>query len=144
MTIHRTEMTTPQEKKGMNASLAMKSYRNVNASGMVMDASPHRLIQMLMQGALDRVRQASGCLERQDIEGRTHNINRAVEIIAYLQDCLNREQGGEVAENLHRLYGYMLRRLFDANMHRDRLALEEVSNLMMTVKEGWDAINDQK
>ncbi len=126
----------------MNASLAMKSYHQVHATGMVTDANPHRLVQMLMQGVLDALNKARGCMEYDDVAGRTHQINRSVEMISYLRECLNLKDGGEVAANLNRLYAYMLRRLFDANSHRDKVALDEVESLMQTVKEGWDGIAD--
>ncbi len=134
-TSHRGERT-------MNASLAMKSYHHVHAAGSVTDASPHRLIQMLMQETMNCLKKAEGFLEYGNIPGRTHNINRAVEMISYLRDCLNINEGGEIAANLDKLYGYMLRRLFEANSYQDKVALEEVSSLMATVKEGWDGISN--
>ncbi len=126
----------------MNASLAMKSYHQVHATGMVTDANPHRLVQMLMQGVLDALSKARGAMEYDDVAGRTHQLNRSVEMISYLRECLNIKEGGDIAANLDRLYAYMLRRLYDANAHRDRVALEEVESLMLTVKEGWDGIVD--
>lgn len=124
----------------MNASLALKSYRNVNATGLVVDANPHRLVQMLMQGALDRIHAAESALKQKNIAGRGEAIGKAIDIVGYLQGCLDMDQGGEIAANLDRLYEYMLRRLFHANLKADAEALEEVAGLMQTIKEGWDQI----
>lgn len=129
--------------KDMNQALAMKSYRNVNANALVMDASPHKLIQMLMQGALDRLASAKGCIAHGDIEGRNTAINKTVNIIAGLQEVLDKDKGGEVADNLNRLYDYMIRRLYDANRLNDAGIVDEVAKLMLTVKDGWDAIGQQ-
>lgn len=124
----------------MNASLALKSYRNVNANGLVADATPHRLVQMLMQGALDRIHAAESYLKQKNIPARGESIGKAIDIIGYLQGCLDLEHGGEVAANLDKLYEYMLRRLFHANVKADMAALEEVAGLMQTIKDGWDQI----
>ncbi len=136
-------MNTEQNEKRskiMNASLAMKSYQHVHAAGSVADADPHRLIQMLMQEILNCLKKAEGFMEHKNIPARTHNINRAVEMISYLRSCLNLKEGGEIAANLERLYVYMLRRLFEANSYQDLVALREVSSLMLTIKDGWDGI----
>ncbi len=124
----------------MNASLAMRSYFHVHAAGSVADATPQQLVQMLMQEILNCVKKAEGFLEHGNIPARTHNINRAVEMISYLRSCLNKSEGGELANNLEQLYTYMMRRLFEANRFQDKVALQEVYGLMATVKEGWDGI----
>jgi len=36
----------------MNAMMAMQQYQRVNVQAQVAEASPHRLIQMLMEGGL--------------------------------------------------------------------------------------------
>ena len=56
----------------MYAMSAMKQYQQVGVQAQVNDADPHRLIQMLMQGGLDRIAQAKGAMERRPSQrGRT-------------------------------------------------------------------------
>jgi flagellar protein FliS len=95
---------------------------------------------MLMQGGLDRIAQAKGALERKDIATKGLCIGKAVAIIGGLREGLNQE---EVATNLAKvdsLYDYMMRRLTEANINGDVKILDEVSDLLGNVKEGWDAI----
>ena len=94
----------------MNAVAAMKHYKQVSVHSNLMDASPHRLVQMLMEGVLEKVAEAKGNMINQYIAKKGKDIGTAITIIAGLQSSLNKEAGGEVAENLDNLYDYMCRR----------------------------------
>jgi len=119
---------------------AIAQYQQVNNVGQVEDASPHRLILMLMAGALDRLAQARSAIERKDISLKGRMISKATNIIEGLQGNLDRQQAPEYAENLDRLYDYMQRRLLEANLNNDISLLDEVSELMRTIKSGWEEI----
>jgi flagellar protein FliS len=124
----------------MNALTAMRQYKSVNTQVQAVDASPHRLIQMLLEGGLTRLAQARGAMERGDVGKKGELIGQAISIIGGLREGLNLELGGEIAVNLDKLYEYMAMRLLAANLHNDLAAMEEVSGLLRNVKAGWDAI----
>jgi flagellar protein FliS len=127
----------------MYAVAAMKHYKQVSVHSSLMDASPHRLIQMLMEGALEKIAEAKGNMLNQYIAKKCKDIGTAINIIANLQACLNKEAGGEVAENLDSLYDYMCRRLVIANSCNDETILDEVMSLMVEIKSGWDGIAEK-
>ncbi|MGI3131250.1 flagellar export chaperone FliS [Halopseudomonas pachastrellae] len=124
----------------MNAYAAMKQYQTVNVNAQVSEADPHRLIQMLMEGALQRVAQARGALQHNNVALKGEQIGKATAIIGGLRDALNVEQGGELAVNLDRLYAFMQQRLSEANLKNDAAMLDEVSELLREIKAGWDGI----
>ncbi|MBF6622143.1 MAG: flagellar export chaperone FliS [Pseudomonas stutzeri] len=124
----------------MNAMLAMKQYQQVGVQAQVTEASPHRLIQMLMQGGLDRIYQAKGAIEFGRIAEKGELIGKAIAIIGGLREALDHEAGGEIAQNLDRLYEYMIMRLTEANRKSDPAPLAEVAGLLLEVKSGWDGI----
>ncbi|KAB0548729.1 flagellar export chaperone FliS [Pseudomonas argentinensis] len=124
----------------MNAMAAMRQYQNVNTQAQAADASPHRLIQMLMEGGLTRLAQARGAMERGQFALKGELIGKAIGIIGGLREGLNFEQGGELAHNLDNLYDYMNRRLLEANLKNSVEPLDEVADLLRNVKTGWDAI----
>ncbi|WIX04353.1 flagellar export chaperone FliS [Pseudomonadota bacterium DY0742] len=124
----------------MNAMAAMRQYQQVGVKAQVTEADPHRLIQMLMQGGLDRIAQARGAMLRQAYAEKGVLIGKAINIVGGLRDVLDKEAGGELAENLERLYEYMTMRLFEASRHNDVSKLDEVASLLSEVKNGWDAI----
>lgn len=124
----------------MNARLAMNQYKQVGVHSAVMDASPHRLVQMLMEGVLEKVALAKGNIARNEVAKKGENISKAITIIGGLQASLNKEAGGELSENLSNLYDYIARRLVMANIRSDEQILDEIANLIGEVKAGWDAI----
>jgi flagellar protein FliS len=106
-------------------------------------ASPHALVGMLIDGAVERVTQARGALERGQTARKGERIGKAIGIVDSLRASLNQERGGQIAANLASLYDYMLRRLLQANLNDDDGALEEVQRLLREIKSGWDGIADQ-
>ena len=125
-----------------NIPKALRQYQQVNTQSGVAYASPHRLIQMLMEGALERIAVAKGCIQRQDIAAKGEQIGKAIDIIGGLRDGLNMDAGGEIAANLDALYDYLQRRLLEANLHSDLAILDEVADLLRPIKEAWDAIGE--
>jgi flagellar protein FliS len=124
----------------MNAMTAMKQYQSVNTQAQAVDANPHRLIQMLMEGGLTRIAQARGAMERQQTAMKGELIGKAIGIIGGLREGLDLQKGGELAANLDSLYQYMVSRLLEANVKNDAAPLDEVAGLLRNVKSGWDAI----
>jgi len=115
-------------------------YASVHNVGGVGDDSPHRLIQMLMEGFLARVNSAKGAIIHGDLETKSLYISKAIGIIGGLDEALNVEQGGELAVNLRQLYGYINNCLLQASHENSVEKLDEVVCLMKDIKEAWDAI----
>ncbi|MCP1454913.1 MULTISPECIES: flagellar export chaperone FliS [Pseudomonas] len=124
----------------MNPMLALRQYQKIGAQAQTSEASPHRLVQMLMEGGLDRIAQAKGALERKDIANRGILISKAIGIVGGLREGLDLENQAESVAELDTLYAYMMKRLAEANVKADPKILDEVAGLLRTVKEGWDAI----
>ena len=124
----------------MYAASALKQYQQVNTQAQLVEASPHRLIQMLLEGALDRLAQAQGAMLRGQAAEKGLLIGKAVNIVGGLRAALDKEQGGQLAENLDGLYEYMLQHLTQANLKNDAQALQHVAFLLREIKEGWDGI----
>jgi|TARA_R110000782_G_C14685373_1_gene400507 flagellar protein FliS len=119
---------------------ALEGYGRGAVESEVNFASPHRIIQMLMEGALSKIATAKGCIDRNDIAEKSRQITWGMNIIQGLRTSLDAQKGGEVAANLDALYEYMGRRLLEANVSNDVAILDEVSSLLMEVKAGWDNI----
>jgi flagellar secretion chaperone FliS len=122
---------------------AMDQYGQNAVQARIESASPHRLIQMLLEGALGKIAAAKGHMERGEIRPKGAQIGSAISIMEGLKTSLDMEKGGEIARNLEDLYIYMERRLIEANSSNDASLLDEVSDLLKQIKEAWDAIADQ-
>ena len=123
----------------MNA-YAMKQYQTVNVNAQVTEADPHRLIQMLLEGGLQRIAQARGAMEYGNIALKGELIGKAMGIIGGLREAVDTDKGGEIAVNLDNLYAFMQQRLSQANLGNDPAMLDEVAKLLREIKEGWDGI----
>ena len=124
----------------LNLISAVDEYARLGLRTDVETASPHRLILLLLDGALDKLRAARRAMEQSKIADKGANIGWAISIIDGLRASLNLDQGGEIAANLDRLYDYMTRTLVEANLNGDRSKLDEVENLLYELKAAWKAI----
>ncbi len=122
---------------------ALQAYQQVGRQAAVEEASPHRLIQMLMEGALEKIAAAKGFMERGAVQEKGAHITWAVSIIDGLRVSLDKSVGGEIAENLEELYVYMMRRLTEANLKNETALLDEVASLLGQIKSAWDAIEPE-
>ncbi|WP_211197964.1 flagellar export chaperone FliS [Permianibacter fluminis] len=120
-----------------------KQYAKISASSETESADPHRLIQMLIDGALAKLVVAKAMIERRDVAKKGENVSWAISIIGGLQASLDLQKGGEIAQTLNALYEYMTIRLAQASANNDASGLDEVIHLMKTIKEGWDGIRPQ-
>ncbi len=127
-------MNYPQNLKGAS------HYKQVGSHTGVESATPHRLIQMLIEGALEKINLAKGYMQRGEISLKGTHVSWAISIIDGLRMSLDKEAGGEIAENLDALYDYMGRRLVEANLYNNTDILNEVSGLLLEIKSAWDAI----
>ena len=127
-------MSSAKHAPGINA------YNQVAVQTSVLDASPHRLIQMLLNAALEKIAKAKGFMLNKKIAEKGAQIGLAVSIVDALRASLDKERGGEISENLENLYDYITRRLTEANMSNKIDILDEVIALLLPIKEAWDAI----
>ncbi|MDY7560750.1 flagellar export chaperone FliS [Pseudomonas sp. 10B1] len=124
----------------MNPMLALRQYQKIGAQAQTSEASPHRLVQMLMEGGLDRIAQAKGAMERKDTAGKGMLIGKAIDIVGGLREGLDMHNSAQLLGPQDNLYMYMMTRLAEANIKDDPKILDEVTDLLRTVKDGWDAI----
>lgn len=123
--------------------VAMRAYQQVGTTNEVEAATPHRLIQLLMERVLTKIALAHGHMERQAIAEKGAHIGDAISIIDGLQASLNHEPDKQLAGNFDALYDYMKRRLVEANLKNDPGFLDEVAGLMRELKDAWDAIESE-
>ena len=126
------------------AQSGANAYARVGVETGVMGASPYRLIAMLYEGARKAVAQARMHLQNGNVGARGEAISKAIRIVEEgLQLALNVEAGGEIASRLNALYGYMARRLLQANVQQSEAMLIEVDRLLATLEEAWTGIGPE-
>ncbi|MCO6547504.1 MAG: flagellar export chaperone FliS, partial [Gilliamella sp.] len=113
----------------------------VNLETRISQASPHQLIVLLFDGALNAIKLASLYIQKGNIVGKGNAISKAINIVDNgLKSCLDLEKGGEIAENLDRLYHYISQQLLLANLHNDQEKLQTCFDLLNNIAESWREI----
>lgn len=124
------------------AQYAVNEYRQTHLDAGTAYADPHTLILMLYNGLEECMAITKGAMVRKSYAEKGRALGRAIDIISYLQACLNLSQGGELAANLDQLYTYMNGRLLLAGLHNDPDILDEVGSLVRSIKNGWEGIRE--
>ena len=126
-------------------------YRSVRNHGLVAEASPARLVQIMFEQVLAHLATAQGCMGRiennmpvNEVIAKGNAIGKAIRLIDQLNNTLDMERGQKIAENLRALYVYMLARLTMANVTNDSHIVAEVIRLVQKVKTGWDQLVDSR
>ena len=115
-------------------------YKTIELQTRIDTASPHELINLLLQGARTHIATAQGNIERQEIQEKGIHIGKALNIIEGLKSSLNQEQGGEIAENLLQLYKHIEFLLLKANLNNDRELLAQSNSLLAQVHQAWQEV----
>ncbi len=121
----------------------VSAYSNMSAATGVENADPHRLIQMLIDGAIEKINRSKFFLKNKKTAEKGKHISWAISIIGGLRSSLNMEQGGEISQNLDALYDYCTVTLVEANIENSEEKLDAVLTVMKEIKEGWDGIREQ-
>lgn len=121
-----------------------KAYTAVSLDSQIAGATPHQLIVLLYDGAINAMRRAEIYFQSGNIARRGEMISRAINIIDNgLRAGLDHEKGGQIAAELESLYEYISRTLLEANLNKSGENLPHLISLMTEMQETWQAINPE-
>jgi flagellar protein FliS len=106
----------------------------------VQSQSPLELVVMLYDGALRFLQVAADATRRHDLVAKREGMSRSMAILSELQNTLNLQEGGEVAQSLDRLYTYVTGRLLEANLRKDAAPIDEAIRLLRPLRDAWAQI----
>jgi flagellar protein FliS len=115
----------------------LAAYRSTSVHSGVESSDSHRLVVMMMDGALERIATARGLMSHGPSADKAQLLHRAVAIIDELRNSPNFKAGGELAHNLDSLYEYMCQRIMQANAANKPEWLDEVSRLLGEIRAAW-------
>jgi flagellar secretion chaperone FliS len=111
-------------------------YRRMN----VETRSPLELVVMLYDGALGSLEEARAAIARRDVKARSEAVSRTLAILTELQGTLNMNEGGQIAEELDRLYTFAISRLVDVTLKLDATAVDDIARVLTPLRDGWAQI----
>jgi flagellar protein FliS len=122
----------------MSAQTAYKEYKEIQVN----TANREKLLIMLYQGCIKFLRFSKKSIEEGNIEAANNYIIKSQDIIRELMNTLDRENGGEIADNLYNLYDFMYRELVTANIKKDSAKIEVVEEMMIELLDSWQQITE--
>ena len=124
----------------MNAALALSKYGKIKDDTQTMFASPHQLVLMLFDGAIEAMSMTIGAIQHKNLELRSKQNTRSITIINGMRDCLDMQAGSELAENLYSLYQYMAQELFRAGFKNDVDTIRNIQFMLKDIRDSWENI----
>jgi len=117
-----------------------QAYHRLGTETAVADASPHRLIDMLFEGASEYIAKADDAMARRDLATKGESITRAIRIVDEGLNAALDMSAGAVAENLRSLYMFVSMQLLAASRDNDRERLEVARRTLAEIHAGWKQI----
>jgi len=124
----------------MNAIAALAQYGQIKNDAQTSYASPHQLMLMLFDGAIEAMSMTVGAIQNKNFELRSKQNTRSITIINGMRDCLDMEAGGDLANNLYSLYQYMAQELFKASFKNDADTIQNIQSMLKDIRESWEKI----
>ena len=124
----------------MNAIAALAKYGQIKNDTQTTYASPHQLMLMLFDGAIEAMSFTIGAIENNNFELRSKQNSRSITIINGMRECLDMETGGELADNLYSLYQYMTKELFKASYKNDAETIQNIQTMLKDIRGSWEKI----
>ena len=119
---------------------SLQAYKKVSVDSQLSAASPHKVIQMLMAGAIERLIQGKAAMAQGDVSVKGERLGKALDIIINLRACLSMDEGGDIADNLDAIYDFMIRQVSAANLDNTPEPNDDVIELLREIKSAWDQI----
>ncbi len=119
---------------------SLQAYKKVSVDSQLASATPHKVIQMLMAGAIERLVQGKSAMEQGNIPLKGERLGKALDIIISLRNCLSMDEGGDIANNLDAIYDFMIREIVIANKDNTAEPIDDVVELLREIKSAWDQI----
>lgn len=104
----------------------------------ILTASPAELTLLLYDGAIKFCNIAILGIEQKNIQKAHDNIMKVERIIEEFQITLNFDYA--IANEYNTIYNYLIRRLREANVKKDKEILEEVNQHLRTLRDAWKEI----
>jgi len=124
----------------MNAISALAQYGQIKNDAQTMYASPHQLVLMLFDGAIEAMSMTIGAITHKNIELRGKQSTRSISIINGMRDCLDMKSDSELADNLYSLYQYMAQELFRAAFKNDAETIQGIQAMLKDIRGSWEKI----
>ena len=127
----------------MTTKKILNAYKNANRDAVVESEDPQALIMVLLDELLRAMRSYTNLVDKDNSnEARKNNhFTRSLNMLYGLQSCLNFDEGGEVAENLFRLYEYARVQLLSTSQTGQIDGTQVAISALTEIREAWSIMD---
>ncbi len=124
------------------------TYVDAYLQSRVLGADPVELILMLYERAIVSLNIAKesilgGVDDPELLKRKATELGRATNIIYYLHDTLDRERGGQIADNLATIYSILTEELVRANLFNDVEIISKCISILNNLKASWEDVKKE-
>ena len=127
----------------MTTKKILNAYKNANRDAVVESEDPQALIMILLDELLRAMRSYANHVDKdKSTEARKNNqFTRSLTMLYGLQSCLNFDEGGEIAENLFRLYEYARVQLLNTSQTGQTDGTQVAISALAEIREAWSIMD---
>ena len=121
----------------------LNAYKNANREAVAESDDPQALIMILLDELLRAMRGYVTLLDKEnnDETRKSDHFTRSLTMLYGLQSCLNFDEGGEIAENLFRLYEYARVQLLTTSRTGEIEGTQTAINAVTEIREAWSSMD---
>ena len=113
-----------------------RAYAATQRETSVSSAKPVELVAMVYQRLLDHLQ--TGKVQMSEGVDSSESFTKAIDLITTgLESCLDKEKGGEIAQNLAFIYDWAGKEIIRARVRRDPEMIQGVINAFVPLAEAW-------
>ena len=123
----------------MTTKKILNAYKNANRDAVIESEDPQALIMILLDELVRAMRSYANLIDKDKSNGarKNNHLTRSLTILYGLQSCLNFDEGGEVAQNLFRLYEYARVQLLDTSQTGQTGGTQVAISALAEIRDAW-------
>ena len=128
----------------MTYNAASEAYKQAESIGLTEVSNPHEIIQTLFKELIKSMSSFESSLNNKEmLEVKSNSFAKSLTIIYSLQTSLDFEKGGEIANNLFRIYEYSRQQLIQDLKNDSPKGVKNAITIIQEISEAWDQIGNE-
>ena len=126
----------------MNYNASIKQYINDDIAGKTTSLNPHRIIQEVLKDLKKNMETLAYSIDHEPVISsvKSNSFSKSLTAIYILQSSLNFDKGGEIAENLYRIYEFAKNGIMNGFTKRDSKVIYDAIPPIDEILDGWNQI----
>jgi len=116
------------------------AYKKTQVEAQATVSNSVELIRMLHVKLSEEIDKISFHIERKNIALKGEAAQKSMDILIALDSSLDLSSGNELINNLHRIYEFSIRQVYEASKNNDISEINKLKPILKDIKEGWEGL----